>query len=79
MEVTSLRSDEIKALPDGLKVHSSGTLLASGAGGILVISPEGVHLGTILTGEATANCALDADEKYLYMTADDYLMRIRLL
>jgi gluconolactonase len=75
---TSLRSETRKGLPDGLKVHSSGILLATGPGGVLVISPEGKHLGTILTENGTANCGFDSGEKYLYMTADSYLMRIAL-
>ncbi|MBK9253868.1 MAG: SMP-30/gluconolactonase/LRE family protein [Saprospiraceae bacterium] len=68
----------LKGLPDGLKVNRSGIIFASGPGGILIFHPDGRHLGTIMTGEATSNCALDTDEKYLYMTADDYLMRVKL-
>lgn len=75
-DATAFQSETRKGLPDGLKVHSSGVLFATGPGGVLVISPEGKHLGTILTENGTANCAFDADEKYLYMTADAYLMRI---
>ena len=78
LDVTSFQSESKKGLPDGLKVHSSGALFASGPGGILVISPEGKHLGTILTENGTANCAFDLGEDYLYMTADGYLMRLRL-
>jgi gluconolactonase len=77
-DVTSMISPEQKGLPDGLKVHSSGVLFATGPGGVLIINPEGKHLGTIETGQATANCAFDAEEKYLYITADMHLMRIRL-
>jgi gluconolactonase len=76
-DVTSMISPERKGLPDGLKVHSSGVLFATGPGGVLIISPKGKHLGTIETGQATANCAFDAEEKYLYITADMHLMRIR--
>jgi gluconolactonase len=65
-------------LPDGMKVAANGTLFASGPGGILVISPEGKHLGTIMTGQATANCAFGDDGSTLYMTADMFLMRVRL-
>lgn len=78
LDVTSQQSESRKGLPDGLKVHSSGTLFASGPGGILVISAEGKHLGTVLTENGTANCAFDAVENYLYMTADAYLMRIKM-
>jgi gluconolactonase len=65
-------------LPDGLKVDSTGNLFATGPGGVLVISPEGKHLGTILTGQATSNCAFGDDGRTLYMTADMYLMGVRL-
>jgi gluconolactonase len=41
-------------------------------------SPDGKHLGTIDTGQATANCAFGDDGRTLYMTADMYLMRVRL-
>ena len=77
-DATSLQSKTRKGLPDGLKVHSSGILFATGPGGVLVISPEGKQLGTILTENGTANCGFDSDEKYLYMTADGFLMRIAL-
>ena len=77
-DVTSLQSETRKGLPDGLKVHSSGVLFATGPGGVLVISPEGMQLGTILTENGTANCGFDSDENYLYMTADGFLMRIAL-
>lgn len=75
-DATSLQSETRKGLPDGLKVHSSGVLFATGPGGVLVISPEGKQLGAILTENGTANCGFDSDEKYLYMTADGFLMRI---
>jgi len=68
-----------KGLPDGLKVHPSGVIFATGPGGVWVFSPEGKHLGTIHTGQATSNCALGNNNQYLYITADMYLMRIALL
>lgn len=75
-DATSIQGPNRKGLPDGLKVHFNGTLFATGPGGVLVISSDGKHLGSILTENGTANCAFDSDEKYLYMTADGYLMRI---
>ena len=65
-------------LPDGLKVLPSGILLATGPGGVWVISPDGEHLGTIQTGVAAANVALSADNSWLYITASSYLLRIKL-
>jgi gluconolactonase len=63
---------------DGMKVDQSGNLFATGPGGVLVISPEGKHLGTLLTTQATANCAFGDDGSTLYVTADMYLLRVRL-
>ncbi len=73
-----LFSDERKGLPDGMAVSKSGYLFATGPGGVLILSPDGQHLGTILTGELTANCTFNEDESVLYMTADSYLMRVKL-
>ena len=67
-----------RGLPDGLKIDVDGNLFATGPGGVLVLSPEGRHLGTIMTGQATSNCAFGDDGRTLYMTADDYVMRVRL-
>jgi gluconolactonase len=66
-----------KGLPDGLKVDAKGNLFATGPGGVLIFSPEGKHLGTINTGEATANCNWGNDGSVLYITADMYLCRIK--
>lgn len=65
-------------LPDGLKVLPSGVLLATGPGGVWLLSPQGEHLGTIQTGVAAANVALSNDNRWLYITASSYLLRIQL-
>lgn len=67
---------EEKGLPDGFAVHSSGHIFATGPGGVWVFTPQGEHLGTLKTGQATANCTFNADESFLYITADMYLMRV---
>jgi gluconolactonase len=67
-----------RGLPDGLKIDTDGNLFATGPGGVLVISPQGKHLGTIQTGQATSNVAFGDDGRSLYMTADMYLMRVKL-
>ena len=69
---------KMKGLPDGMKVHPNGWVFATGPGGVLVFTSEGKHLGTLFTGEATANCAFNEDLSVLYMTADDYLTRIKM-
>jgi len=67
-----------QGLPDGLKVHSNGTLFATGPGGVWVFDPQGKILAKIRTGQKTSNCALRSDEKKLFMTADDYVLSVPL-
>ena len=77
MDATA-QAQQQRGLPDGLKVLPSGILLATGPGGVWVISPQGEHLGTIQTGVAAANVALSHDNRWLYITATNYLLRIAL-
>jgi gluconolactonase len=44
---------------------------------VLILTPDGHHLGTIDPGEAAANCAWGNDGSTLYITADSRLCRIR--
>lgn len=75
-DVTSMVG-KLKGLPDGLKVDARGNLFATGPGGVLIFAPDGTHLGTIHTGEATANCAFGDDGSTLYITADLYICRVK--
>ncbi len=68
----------LPGLPDGLKVDEDGNLFATGPGGVLVFAPDGRHLGTLLTGRPTSNCAFGDDGRTLYVTANGELVRIRL-
>jgi gluconolactonase len=77
LDVTSMTKSR-QGLPDGMKIDSDGNLFATGPGGVLVITPQGKHLGTIMTGQATSNVAFGDDGHSLYITADMYLMRVRL-
>lgn len=63
---------------DGLKVHSSGVIFATGPGGVLVLDESGKHLGSIMPGKSTANCGFNAEEDYLYLTSADMLARIKI-
>jgi gluconolactonase len=67
-----------RGAPDGMEVDEHGNVWATGPGGVLVFSPEGKHLGTLLTGQATSNCAFGEDGKTLFITADMYILRIPL-
>jgi gluconolactonase len=77
-DATPLAREGKKGLPDGMKVDQKGNVFLGGPGGILVLNPDGKHLGTIVTGQTTANCAFGDDGSTLYMAADSYFMRIRL-
>lgn len=63
---------------DGMKVDQQGNLFATGPGGVLVLTPEGKHLGTLITTQRTANCAFGEDGSTLFITADHTLLRVRL-
>ncbi|MCK6459944.1 MAG: SMP-30/gluconolactonase/LRE family protein [Planctomycetes bacterium] len=64
--------------PDGMKFDRWGNLFAAGPGGLYVFASDGTHLGTIVLGVPTSNCAFGADGKDLYITADTSIYRLRL-
>jgi gluconolactonase len=76
-DVTSMTGSR-PGLPDGMKVDLAGNLFATGPGGVLIFAADGTHLGTLATGQATANCGWGEDGTVLYITADMYLGRIKL-
>jgi gluconolactonase len=67
-----------KGLPDGLKIDSRGNVFATGPGGLWIFDSTGKVLGRIKLPEASANCAFSPDEKTLYITADMYLLRVKM-
>jgi len=73
-----LRSAQRKGGCDGLKIDTQGNIWTSGPGGVLILDKNGRHLGTILTGQATANCAFGGPQRdTLYITADMFLLRVK--
>jgi gluconolactonase len=72
-----MRVADAPGLPDGLVVDRQGYLYATGPGGVLILTPEGEHIGTIDTSQPTANVTLDADESTLFITANTLLLRVR--
>ena len=66
-----------KGLPDGLKVDKAGNLWATGPGGVNVFAPDGTLLGRINPDQPTSNCAFGGDGSVLYVTANQYLCRIK--
>lgn len=76
-DAAPLRDQGKRGAPDGMAVDLDGNLFATGPGGVLVITPEGEHLGTIETGQATANVTFGGpDRSVLYITAHRYLLRL---
>ena len=63
---------------DGMKVDLAGNVYATGPGGVLVIAPDGTHLGTIRPPEALTNVGWGDDGRTLYITGRTALYRVRL-
>ena len=65
-------------MPDGFKIDKAGNVYASGPGGLWIFNKQAKLLGKIKIASAVSNCALTADEKTLFITADMYVLRIKL-
>lgn len=73
-----LQSKGRRGLHDGLRTDVLGNVWATAPGGVIILSPTGEHLGSLLTNRFTANCAFGGpDGTILYITADDVLCRIQ--
>jgi len=77
--MTKLSKVRAKEVPDGLKVDRSGNVWATGPGGVVVLSPQGKHLGTIDPGAVVANCAWGDDGHSLYLMVGSSLCRVKTL
>lgn len=65
-------------LPDGLKFDRTGNMFASGPGGIWIFSPAGALIGKIKVNDPASNCAFSDDDKVLFITNDDRVLRVKL-
>ena len=65
-------------MPDGLKVDRKGNVFATGPGGVWIFSRQGKALGRIKINQLTSNCALANGDKTLFITADNYLLKMDL-
>lgn len=74
-----LREKKLKGTCDGITVDALGNVWSTGPGGVLIISPEGKHLGSILTNQPTGNCCWGDDGSTLYVTANMFLVRVKTL
>ena len=65
--------------PDGMKVDVQGNIYSAGPGGVVILSPEGKRLATLLIPERVANVAWGgADRKTLYICASTSVYRVKL-
>lgn len=69
---------EKQGAPDGLKIDRNGNVFATGPGGVWIFNSEGLALGRIKFPESTSNVALSGDEKTLFITADMYVLRVKM-
>jgi gluconolactonase len=77
-DASKLTGETYTGTPDGLTLDRSGNIYATGPGGVLILSAQGKHLGTIELNEVAANVGWGDDGKTLYITASTSLYRIRL-
>ena len=76
-DTSALLAKRLPGIPDGMKFDTAGNLWATGPGGVMILSPQGKHLGTISTGVNTANCAWGDDGSTLYITANHNVCRVK--
>ncbi|TYK67221.1 SMP-30/gluconolactonase/LRE family protein [Colwellia echini] len=77
-DASTNKLDNDIGVPDGMAVHSSGVIFATAPGGVWLLSANGELLAKINTGKFSANCALSADEKQLFITAHDSILKVDL-
>lgn len=76
-DATEMVKKGLKGLPDGLKTDKQGNIFTTGPGGVLILNSKGKLLGRIDTDQPTSNCNWGDDGSYLYMTANNFLCRIK--
>lgn len=77
-DATAYVTSTSKGLPDGLKVDSKGNIFATGPGGVFIFNAAGKLLGRLLIPEACSNVALADDGKTLFITADMYVLKMKM-
>lgn len=77
-DATALSKAGEKGLPDGLKADKQGNIFATGPGGVFVFNAAGKQIGKFKIPEACSNVALSDDDKTLFITADMYVLRVKL-
>jgi gluconolactonase len=65
-------------LPDGLKIDKRGNVYATGPGGVYFFNSEGKKLGMLKVPGPTSNVSLSADEKTMYITNSNQVLRFQM-
>ncbi len=65
-------------LPDGLKIDKQGNVFATGPGGVHFFNKDGKLLGKFVVPGPTSNCSLSPDQKTLYITNNNQVLRLKL-
>ncbi|MES1159925.1 MAG: SMP-30/gluconolactonase/LRE family protein [Bacteroidota bacterium] len=64
---------------DGFKADKHGNIFTSGPDGVLILSPAGKLLGLIrVYHKQTSNCAFNETGDVLFITADDWVLRVKI-
>lgn len=75
-DATAQVKEGLPGLPDGLKIDSNGNVFATGPGGVWVFDQNGKVLGKINVTEPTSNCGFTPDGKTLFVTANEYVVKL---
>jgi gluconolactonase len=78
LDATPLAKTGVPGLPDGLKVDKNGNIFATGPGGVFIFDATGKQIGKINIPHPTSNIALADDDKTMYITADMYVLRVKM-
>jgi gluconolactonase len=72
-------NERAPGLCDGFKIDKKGNVFAAGPGGVWIFAKTGKLIGKIkLEGVTASNCALTPDGKTIYITAVQYLLRVKM-
>jgi len=65
-------------LPDGFRIDKKGNVYSAGPGGLHIFNKEGKLLGKLVVPGPTSNCSFSGDQKTLYITNNNQVLRLKL-
>jgi gluconolactonase len=66
-----------RGVPDGMKLDAAGNLWCTGPGGVWVVSPDGEHLGTVVSEAVVGNIAWGEDFHTLFLCTSETVHTVR--